>query len=336
MFKHLLWLSAAIFSFNVHARVCVNADGIVPNVDFNLTKELNKSDNVVGKTFTVKYTAKSGIDVYAICKQTNPAESTKITMRSYVTDFPIVEKKGKYQYLKLNDYLEGGMLITDSAAGTYYPPVNYMKMGSDPGVKTGERFQVKDTSLTFNFLVTKSFVGRVDFNMAEVFKVYVTTKKTDPLTDVVYTISFSGNIIAPQSCEINAGQVIAINFGNIGAAQFSSAGAGNKPSDVNVQTRNVAVKCTNVDANALLSMRIESNKVSNNALVSDNPDLGFVIADDKGKALTPNDPDSIIPFNLDDNASANVPIQAWPVSITGKRPAEGTFTSQAYLRVDFD
>jgi type 1 fimbria pilin len=78
-------------------------------------------------------------------------------------------------------------------------------------------------------------------------------------------------------------------------------------------------------------MRIEAEKVSGNALVSDNPDVGFVVANESGTPLTPNNLTSKIPFRLDDSAQAQVGIRAWPVSMTGNKPAEGRFTSRGYL-----
>ncbi|VFS45007.1 mannose binding protein FimH [Enterobacter cancerogenus] len=85
-------------------------------------------------------------------------------------------------------------------------------------------------------------------------------------------------------------------------------------------------------------MRIEadSGSVNGNMLVSDNKDVGFIIANDSGTPLTPNSLSSKIPFRLDDNAQAQVGIRAWPVSVTGNKPAEGRFTSRGYLRVDYD
>jgi minor fimbrial subunit len=146
----------------------------------------------------------------------------------------------------------------------------------------------------------------------------------------------SGEIIVPQNCELNTGHDIIMDFGNIGASAFSHAGAGNKPAGVNPQTKVINIKCMNIDAQAMLSLRLESNDVSGNFMVSDNKDLGFVVADKDKKPLTPNTLSSTIPFQLDDNASASVPITAWPVSVTGNKPTEGKFTAEGYLRVDFD
>ena len=171
---------------------------------------------------------------------------------------------------------------------------------------------------------------------ATMFRVYVTTTSSDPLTTPVYTISYSGTIQVPQSCEINAGNVVEFDFGDIGASLFSKAGIGNKPEGISAQSKTIAIKCTNVEANAMLTMRVEAEKVSGSALVSDNADVGFVIANSNGVPLTPNNLTSKIPFRLDDSAQAQVGIRAWPVSVTGKKPAEGRFTSRGYLRVDYD
>lgn len=67
------------------------------------------------------------------------------------------------------------------------------------------------------------------------FRVYVTTTSSDPLTTPVYTISYSGTIQVPQSCEINAGNVVEFDFGDIGASLFSKAGIGNKPEDLSAK-----------------------------------------------------------------------------------------------------
>jgi minor fimbrial subunit len=53
----------------------------------------------------------------------------KSTMRSYVTSLPITTVIDSYKYVKLNDYLDGAMQI-DDFAGTFYPPANYIQMGS--------------------------------------------------------------------------------------------------------------------------------------------------------------------------------------------------------------
>ncbi|MDK9358571.1 type 1 fimbria D-mannose specific adhesin FimH [Lelliottia sp. V106_16] len=314
------------------ATVCANQNGVPTDISYDLTNTFNSSNNQVGQIVTLAEKSQ-WVGVNAVCPSGTSGNTTK---RSYVTDFPITSTIDGYKYLKLNDYLDGAMKITDSYAGVFYPPQNFIQMGSHPNVSKHQPFPVNDSNLVFRLKVTRRFINMVVIPRQVMFRVYVTTTSSDPLTTPVYTISYSSTIQVPQSCAINAGKVVEFDFGDIGASLFSQAGAGNRPQGINPKTQTVAIKCTNVEANAYLTMRVEAEKVSGNALVSDNPDLGFIVATTSGTPLTPNNLASKIPFRLDNNASAVVGISAWPVSITGNKPSEGRFTSRGYLRVDYD
>lgn len=314
------------------ASVCVNENGVPTEVHYDLTDKFNSSNNQVGQIVTLSEKSQ-WVGVNAVCPRGTSGNTTK---RSYVTDFTVTNTVDNYKYLKLNDYLDGAMKITDSYAGVFYPPQSFIQMGSHPNVSKNKPFGVKDSNLVFRLKVTRRFINMVEIPRQTMFRVYVTTTSSDPLSSPVYTISYSGTIQVPQSCAINAGTVVEFDFGDIGASMFSQAGAGNRPQSVQPKSQTIGIKCTNVEANAYLTMRIESEKVQGNALVSDNPDLGFIVANQSGTPLTPNNLASKIPFRLDDNASAQVGISAWPVSITGNKPSEGRFTSRGYLRVDYD
>ncbi|PJX32796.1 adhesin [Klebsiella sp. A-Nf5] len=183
--------------------------------------------------------------------------------------------------------------------------------------------------------IDKRFIGFSPFRQL-VVSGYANTYKTGVSVNPMFQLYIEGSVTVPQSCDLDMGKTITMDFGNIGSPLFLEAGAGNKPDGVNPQTHTVAIQCKNIDAQALLSMRIEANKVAGNALVSDNKDVGFIVANKDKKPLTPNNINSNIKFQLDDNASARVPITAWPVSVTGQKPAEGKFTAEGYLRIDFD
>ena len=328
----LLALSAALAAMPAAATVCRNVNGVPTDVFYDLTNTFTTANNQVGQIVTLSQ--KSGwVGVQAVC----PAGTTgTTTTRSYVTSFPIVSTENNFKYLKLNDYLDGAMQITDSSSGTFYPPANYVQMGSHPNVPKQQAFPVDDSKLVFRLKVTRRFINMVVIPKQTMFTVYVTTRSGEPLTTPVYTISYSGTINVPQTCEINAGSMVQFDFGDIGASLFSQAGAGNRPESVPVQQKTLAIKCTNVESQAYLTMRVEADKVQGNAMVSDNPTLGFVIADSSGNPLTPNNINSKIPFRLDGNAQAQVGIRAWPVSVTGSKPDEGKFTARGYLRVDYD
>lgn len=314
------------------ATVCYNSSGSVTEVSYDLSDKFNSSNNNVGQIITLAEKSQ-WVGVNATC----PAgTSGNTTMRSYASDLPVQEVIGNYKYLKINDYLNGAMQITDSYAGTFYPPRNYIQMGSHPNVSKQQPFGVRDSNLVFRLKVTRRFINMVPIPKQTMFRVYVTTRSSDPLSTPVYTISYSGKVEVPQTCEINAGQVVEFDFGSIGASLFSQAGAGNRPQSVTPQSKTVGIKCTNIDAQAYLTLRLEAEKTSGNMMVSDNSDLGFIVANSSGTPLTPNNLGSKINFQLDDTAAARVGIRAWPVSVTGVKPKEGPFTARGYLRVDFD
>lgn len=314
------------------ATVCKNSTGVPAEVFYDLSDVFTSANNNVGQIVTLAQ--KSGwVGVNATCPSGTSGDTT---MRSYVSTLPVQETIGGYQYMTLNDYLEGAMSITDSYSGQFFPPKNYIQMGHHPNVPKQQPFPVQDSQLIFKLKVTRRFINMVPIPKQTMFTVYVTTRNTDPLTTPVYTISYSGKIEVPQSCEINAGQIVEFDFGDIGASLFSQAGAGNRPQGVTPQSKTVAIKCTNVAAQAYLTLRLEAEKVSGNMMVSNNNDLGFIVSDSNGTPLIPNNLSSKIPFRLDDAAAAQVGIRAWPVSVTGNKPAEGPFTARGYLRVDYD
>ena len=140
----------------------------------------------------------------------------------------------------------------------------------------------------------------------------------------------------PQSCEINAGQTILVDFGSLYSGGFNRAGA--KPVSVRNKKFRVPVKCSGVNSQVNLSLRLIATADThlNQAIASDNPDVGVVVETNDGAVLTPNDASSVVPFVTDDAGKANIALQAYPVSTTGEIPAEGVFTALANLRVDFD
>ncbi|MBS1205276.1 MAG: fimH [Proteobacteria bacterium] len=303
-----------IFNFN-------DAQKTISDVD------KDKAGTIIKDAFTFNL---GGTYVTTGCGIRSPAYITT------TSDLPIIgENSDGGDWFQVNEYL--GVAMQGWVAGhtNKYFPVPFISQsntynnGSQNNWASGSKGKV-------SIKILRPFIGFSYFNKEIMHTQIARTPNVGAAGPYVSELIMSGQIIVPQSCELNAGQVIAMDFGNIGAAAFSQAGAGNKPAGVNPQTRSIGIKCKNIDAQALLSLRIEASKVSGNALVSDNPDLGFVVGDSKQNPLTPNTIDSKIPFQLDDNASASVPITAWPVSVTGNKPAEGKFTSEGYLRVDFD
>lgn len=257
------------------ATVCANSTGVAEDEHYDLSNVFNSTNNQLGQIVVLP--EKSGwVGVSAICP---PGTLVNYTYRSYVTNFIVQETIDNYKYMKLNDYLLGAMSLVDSVMDIQFPPQNYIRMGTDPNVSQNLPFGVMDSRLIFRLKVIRPFINMVEIPRQVMFTVYVTSTPYDPLVTPVYTISFGGRVEVPQNCELNAGQIVEFDFGDIGASLFSAAGPGNRPAGVMPQTKSIAVKCTNVAAQAYLTMRLEASAVSGQAMVSDNQDLGFIVAD---------------------------------------------------------
>lgn len=334
-YKLLISTLLLLTSAKSFAVVCWNSkgQGVVDEVFYDLSNSFNSSNNAVGKIVELKKNFSN--QLYGVCPVHSSGISNNMTKRSYTTDLPIVETIDQYQYLPINEYLVGAMKITDSYAGDFYPPVKYVQMGMHPNVSKGQPFPIEDSNFTFRVKVIKPFIDFVPIPKKTMLTVYITTGSGEPLNIPVYNISYSGTITVPQNCTINTGDVLEINFGEIPAYAFSQAGAGGKPANVNKQVKTLAIQCTNIEAQAMLTLRLEAEKASNDMMLSDNPDIGFKISDQNDQILIPNSINSYIPFNLLQQP-ANVTIKAWPVSSTGNTPEIGPFRSRGYLRVDFE
>lgn len=327
-----MFLLASTPSFAI---VCWNNKGlgVIDEVFYDLSNSFSSSNNNVGRILQLGKSFSS--QVSAVCPPHDPNTSNNRTQRSYVSDLNIVETINGYKYMPINDYIIGAMQINDSYAGNFYPPVNYIKMGSEANVSKGKPFAINDSKFTLRLIIRKPFIDFIPIPKKTMFTVYVTTNSSDRLNTPVYKISYSGSIRVPQSCKIVTGDLLEIKFGDIPANAFSQAGPGNKPNNVNKQSHTLAIQCTNIDAQALLTIRLETEKSTGNMIISDNPDIGFKLSDENDNVLLPNNINSVIPFDLKQQP-ANVTIKSWPVSITGNKPQIGPFKARGYLRADFD
>lgn len=318
-----------------YSGVCVRPDGLPATItvdmnDLNITKA---DDNDVNKVVVnaKEFQASGGVPYKGIC-DIPASEKTPIYLTTVV---PLIKESG--EWYSLNDYLS---IRTSTYVGGEHRAFEWNPMNSVSNEYPEYNGKETDNWVTggkihVSLKIKKKFVNFSRFNTLAIIG-YANAYKSGTSLRPMFQVYISGGITVPQSCELDAGTTVSMDFGNIGASLFSQAGAGNKPAGVNPKTHTIAIKCKNMDAQALLSMRLESDNVSGNAMVSDNKDLGFVVAGSDKVPLTPNNIDSKIKFQLDENSAAMVPITAWPVSTTGNKPAEGRFTAEGYLRVDYD
>lgn len=332
-----------LISLPSYAAQCWNRGGQYSSqpVNLDITQALGIADNQVGKVVTAF--ANIGLTINAVCQ---PENNTGVTYRSYILSNPqqhyIVDRYNKVQMLYFNEYINGGLEILSQgiASGNgqgviLYPPVGNVMTTADLAVSQGRPFMVQDHFVTLYIKIKKPFVGKVPMPTSRLIDVYIRTNPVDMNQFSVYNISFTGYVEAKQSCDINANQVVRIDFGDISANAFKGLAIGEKPASVEKITRQVAVQCTNVDAQAILTLSLESTNSSGEIMKSNNADIGFKLSDMNNRVLIPNNINSNISFTMQQNPM-NISFNAWPVSLTGKTPTVlGPFSSTGLLRVDY-
>ncbi|WP_447878766.1 fimbrial protein [Serratia fonticola] len=252
----------------------------------------------------------------------------------------------EWNYVDIDDYIKVALrrettcARNDTGAGFVYVPFNInIWSGSDSNCEqkayaAGEIADLTPRDLQSQIKIKRRIVGGTYSKSILIARAGYCQPDDCSSAQVSRNIYLNINITAPETCELNAGQVISIDFGNISSDAFKTAGA--IAQGVQPRSRDIGVKCDNISGNAQLTIRLQADKTNGNIVVSDeNNDVGFRVTSNSGTPMVPNNLSSVIPFTLNSNARQNVTIQAYPVSVTGNKPTEGTVTSRAYLRVDF-
>jgi minor fimbrial subunit len=148
-------------------------------------------------------------------------------------------------------------------------------------------------------------------------------------------IYFSGEITVPQYCSVNAGSIVVVNLGNIYSRDMKIKGQ--KSTSYTAKSFSVPIQCNDLSATANVSLHIEGLAATDvpQALQTSNKDVGVVVGDSSEQPMVPNDSSTGVPFILDENYQAVIPLKVWPVNLTGSAPEEGTFSALAKLVVDF-
>lgn len=329
MLKYIL-LAGLLLSGGVHAVTCNS--GCNNQVNTTITANLTSSENQQGKTLASSNVVSQGATVTF-----SPGTVGYWAIYGNEAVPAAGSNPGTWQFYKVDDYISVALKYSFSCGDYYYPFNRAGLLTGDCSVsnhpttttQTLQDFQYQSQIRIDKKIVSGTYTKNIFLGTDGMCQPYGCANKSVTLNNIYLNL----NITVPQSCVLNAGQVVTVDFGNISSSAFNTAGA--KPVGVNAITRSITVQCDNIAASTAMTMRLQANNVSGNAVVSDNSDVGFIVADSGGNPLTPNSLSSVIPFVLDSSEQANVTIRVYPVSITGNKPSEGTVTSQAYLRVDF-
>ncbi|MEG5546107.1 fimbrial protein [Enterobacter asburiae] len=279
------------------------------------------------------------------CECATPAASRQW----YWTATTTLPSAGDNNWLIYSDYLDAQLMLTDphfdnGKPGTRYVPftnVFTISVPNDPcNVDRNYNSQATGSHGELALRIRRPFIGTVSLASGPIANLYsclATDKNCDPVGNPTIIYSLAGTVTVPQSCIINAGQIISIDLGTIVSSAFKTAGQ--KPAGFTDKTFNVPIHCSGpgIVAGANLSLRLTATPVpgNSNAIGSDNNDVGVVVTTVEGNILQPNNINSVMPFNVDDNGNASVTLKAYPVNTTGNRPKEGVFSALATIVIDF-
>jgi type 1 fimbria pilin len=333
----LLFLTSALLSKNVAAETnqCYRSSSKDANAwsyDFG-SIIMSATDNTAGmiKNDVTSFNMKGSAALWCDCTESS---------RLYFSSSMNIPDDGD-GWFKLNDYLDIKLNINFN--GTYRNiPFQDASTGSASGAYCQKQNIIGGTptggSGKLSLKITHPFVGQTFIPSQVIAQECITSGVTGvncTQANAAYVYSFSGSVTVPQNCTINSGTQVVVNFGSLYSSDFTTAGE--KPKNFTPQTFNVPIQCNDISASANLTIRLEGTQSTgfNDAIQSDNKDVGVVVQDQAGNTLTPNARNSVVPFTLDGNGYSDVTLTAYPISITGLPPSEGVFTALAYLIVDF-
>lgn len=178
-------------------------------------------------------------------------------------------------------------------------------------------------NIRVTFRIDRKFVGVMSFPHVKIFDLWYTVGSDFIKGAPVASAYIDGQISVPQTCSVNAGQIVTVDFGSFMSGEFKNKGQ--MPAGYTPKTISVPIKCNGIEANANLTVRFQADASADEpaAIKTSNSDVGVQITDSSGKVIEPNS--GLIPFQLDDNLQATVTFHAAPISTTGNAPAEGTF-----------
>lgn len=137
----------------------------------------------------------------------------------------------------------------------------------------------------------------------------------------------------PESCEINAGQMLTVELGQTWAGSFKTPGQ--KPKGYTPKTLSIPVQCNDMASTANLEWRMVATPSAEypDAIQSSNSGIGVVVADMQGTTIPPET--GKILLTLNDTYATTINVQAWPVKTIEGTPEAGSYNAVATMRIDF-
>ncbi len=179
----------------------------------------------------------------------------------------------------------------------------------------------------------RPFVGVTAIPNTRLVETYVSVVSGVKSDTPVSTISMSGTVTVPQSCEISP-QTVMVDFGDIVSTHFQTKGA--MPPRFTPEERTLTLSCRNISegVKVSLSFRGEADGNMPEALKTSNRDIGVMIKDMQGNVIRPQSGRLPIDDFYYPDQSGSSRISVYPINTTGQAPSVGQFNATATIQAE--
>ncbi|TQI81986.1 type 1 fimbria pilin [Serratia fonticola] len=245
---------------------------------------------------------------------------------------------GMQSYI-LNDYLAVAAEVWVAGANPAYVAVPFQNRSNGLTGNTGQECAKWNYGSGSQGKITlyfrRPFVGTQVIPSTTLVNVFISSINGVSSPTPAATVSMSGTVTVPQSCDINP-QAITINFGDIMSTAFQKAGQ--KPDNFNKVNQKLTLACRNISDGVKIDLSFQGTPDGNDntALKTTNDDIAVKIEDASGNVISPNN--GRLPVNMNYtgqvDSSGVTEMNLYPINTTGKMPAVGVFNSTATVRVE--
>ena len=179
----------------------------------------------------------------------------------------------------------------------------------------------------------RPFVGQLTIPPTIISRLFASTSVGYYGPNPMSTVTMSGTVTVPQSCNINSGDVINVDFGNIVSNTFNTKwetppGFTPKRVDFNIQ-------CSNISNGVAVSLEFNGapSTLDPTAVKTDNDDIAVRLADTSNKTISVQGGELPVNFNYA-NQTGTSAMQLYPFNTTGNAPKTGQFKAQVNVTVD--
>lgn len=306
-------------------------------------KKISTVQNKKGQTFNFPTSTSDSYPGHCECSLGKSARFYYIYYTAIMNEAltPTAVRSGVHYY-QLNDYLDVGIAIEVLGRGKINAPFEMEQNIHQGTYYDCGRVQPLDftsgDSATIYFYIREPFIGTVTIPPTLMSRLYATISNDTPIDYArpLADVYISGDITAPQECEINGGQTIVVDFNKIPASEFSSV-PGTAITSRKIPVK-VAVKCTGMSTGQNIDMSLHAMQSGSlpKVISTDNPNVGIIMYDEYGTATDVNGGLMDIDMGriVSGRETGEFNFSAAPASTTSTRPQLGIFTAEATIIVE--